>query len=239
VNTNNLANHYSELTPEESFRLILAARDRGDEAELARLTNASPWITRSVLALAPYAHAFRDLLFMTYIELLEDAVTYLDANERANHKWELFFERMANERKGKRTKATARTAEKPAAENSETDPHKPAHWEQLLEVAYALGFRFKVKLAGWTLFCERWNASPFSMWEDAGFPGANRLRCAQALVETGNVFPTPADVVRWRNSVRPANDPVVTEADIITAELFADDLEADFREQVEWLGGAE
>ena len=171
MNTNNLANHYSELTPEESFRLILAARDRGDEAEQARLTNAAPCITRSVSALAPYAHAFRDFLFMTYIDLLEDAVTYLDANEQANYKCELFFERTANERKGKRTKATARTAEEPAAENSEADVHKPAHWEQWLEAAYALGFRFKVKLAGWTLFCERWNASLFRCGRTRTFQG--------------------------------------------------------------------
>ena len=45
MNTKTLANHYSQLSAEERFRLIVAADDRGDEAEKDRLANASKRIT--------------------------------------------------------------------------------------------------------------------------------------------------------------------------------------------------
>ena len=68
-----LAKNYKALTPEERFRLILAASGRGDEAEAARLVNAGGRITLSVPDHSPYAHAFSDLALMTFIDLLEEA----------------------------------------------------------------------------------------------------------------------------------------------------------------------
>ena len=37
MNTNGIAKHYAQFTPEERFRLINAASDRGDEVERERL----------------------------------------------------------------------------------------------------------------------------------------------------------------------------------------------------------
>ena len=77
VNTKTLANHYSQLTPEERFRLMMAADARGDETELHRLRDTGTQITLSMPIQAPYAHAFQEMLLSTYIELLEDAALYL------------------------------------------------------------------------------------------------------------------------------------------------------------------
>ncbi len=74
-----LAKNYKCLTPEERFRLILAAGGRGDEAEAARLVNAGGRITLSVPDHSPYAHAFSDLALMTFIDLLEEAASYQEA----------------------------------------------------------------------------------------------------------------------------------------------------------------
>ena len=53
MNTKALAKHYSQLTPEELFRLIMAANARGDKAELDRLANAGQRITLSMSAHSP------------------------------------------------------------------------------------------------------------------------------------------------------------------------------------------
>ncbi len=71
-----LAKNYKCLTPEERFRLILAASGRGDEAERDRLGHAGEKITLSMPDHAPYAHAFNDLSLLTFIELLEEAASY-------------------------------------------------------------------------------------------------------------------------------------------------------------------
>ncbi len=71
-----LAKNYKCLTPEERFRLILAASGRGDEAERDRLKNAGGRITLSLQDHAPYAQAFGDLALLIFIELLEEAASY-------------------------------------------------------------------------------------------------------------------------------------------------------------------
>ena len=73
MNTKSLANHYSQLTPEERFRLIMAANARSDEAEVDRLANAGQRITMSMSAHSPYARAFEELNFAIYIDLLDQA----------------------------------------------------------------------------------------------------------------------------------------------------------------------
>jgi hypothetical protein len=77
----------------------------------------------------------------------------------------------------------------------------------------------------------------FAAWEEANFPGLDRLKLAVARAEAGSAFPTSADMVRWLNGIRPAGDPQTTEADIMTAERFADSFDAAFRERVRWWGG--
>jgi hypothetical protein len=129
--------------------------------------------------------------------------------------------------------ATPRTQDQLAGENAVEYPA----WHYAGEVAYGAGYLFKAKMAGWKLFCERWNDSPVALWKCAGFPGFDRLKRALVLTATGVAFPTAADMVRWCNSVRPDGDPEETEAGIITAVGFADNLDAALRERVRWWGG--
>ena len=70
------------LTPEERFRLILAASGRGDEAERDRLVNAAERITLSMPDHSPFAHAFSELALLVFVEMLEDAARYNDAFAR-------------------------------------------------------------------------------------------------------------------------------------------------------------
>lgn len=70
MNTNCMAKHYSQLTADERFRLILAAVSRGDDAEKNRLMNGGQQIQQTILDTVPYVHAFMDLQNSTYIELL-------------------------------------------------------------------------------------------------------------------------------------------------------------------------
>ena len=74
-----LAKKYSSLTPEERFRLILAASGRGDEAERDRLAHAGGRITLSMPEHAPYAQAFNDVSLLTFMELLDEAASYQEA----------------------------------------------------------------------------------------------------------------------------------------------------------------
>jgi hypothetical protein len=76
MNAKAVARHYGSLTPEERFRLILAASARGDEAERDRLANASGRISLSVPDHSPYAHAFQELALLSFIELLDQAASY-------------------------------------------------------------------------------------------------------------------------------------------------------------------
>src|ERR1700683_590954 len=78
MNANSVAKNYASLRPEERFRLIFAASGRGDEAERDRLANGDH-IALRMPAHAPYGHAFQELSFMVFIELLEAAARYLDA----------------------------------------------------------------------------------------------------------------------------------------------------------------
>src|SRR2546428_21654 len=71
-----LAKNYKCLTPEERFRLILAASGRGDEVEKDRLVNAGGRIALSMPDHSPFAHAFNELSLLTFIELLDDAAFY-------------------------------------------------------------------------------------------------------------------------------------------------------------------
>jgi hypothetical protein len=76
MNAKPLSNHYSQLTPEERFRLIVAAGDRDDEAELERPANASKRITFSNKDYSPFAHALHALAILILLELLEKATWF-------------------------------------------------------------------------------------------------------------------------------------------------------------------
>src|SRR6516162_9320781 len=84
MKANVVARHYGSLTPEECFRLILAAGSRGDKAEQDRFVRAGQRITLSVQDHAPYAHAFDELARLVFLELLEETAKYFDLFARAD-----------------------------------------------------------------------------------------------------------------------------------------------------------
>jgi len=76
---NAVARHYDRLTPEERFRLIVAAGARGDCAEADRLIGAGQRLTLQMGDYAPFCHAFNELSHLIFIELLDTAAAYLEA----------------------------------------------------------------------------------------------------------------------------------------------------------------
>ena len=234
MNTKTLANHYSQLTPEELFRLM-AANARGDKAELDRLANAGQRITLSMSAYSPYARAFEEFSFSTYIELLEEAANFLDEHQRARNAV-AGAKLPITRRMRMRMRMTNPSAEQRAAKKAADAADKQPLWTQA-DLLNALGFQFTARMMGWKLFCERWNADPAALWDAGGFPGLDRIGRTCRLIQSGLAFPTPADLARWLNTVRPFGDPELTEANIATADQIADSFDAEFRERVRWLGG--
>ena len=82
MNAQAIARHYDHLTPQERFRLIPAASGHADHAERDRLGRCGPHIMMQMSDHVPYAQAFLELAFMTYIELQEGATVYADAFAR-------------------------------------------------------------------------------------------------------------------------------------------------------------
>jgi hypothetical protein len=230
VNANAVARNYGRLSPEERFRLILAASGRGDEAERDRLARAGERITLSTPDCAPYANAFDGLALTMFIDLLETAACYFDAFVWADdaRDMEAFVSGEA-EADGDEAGGGAEVEEEPISEE-ETDP-KPI-WERALDLALAYGFILRTRAEGWKLFCERLNILLFLLWEDC--PGFDRLQRALALAEQAAFL--PEGFLRWFNKVRPAGSAELAEVPL-TAEGIADATDKWFREQVAWWGG--
>jgi hypothetical protein len=221
VNTKTLATHYSQLSAEERFRLIVAASDRGDEAERERLMNASKRITFSNVDYSPFAQALQELATLVFLDLVEEAAAFDDAHER----WSDAEGMGIMDRK----KDNSATAKKDAGTIK----------DRLFHLFLAQGFVLRTSAAGWKLFCDRMAFTPFGLWQY--LPGFERLQHELNIVEgtpdrPGPAF-TPKGMVRWLNTVRPPGKPEATEADIMTAERIADALDARFRKRVEWWGG--
>jgi hypothetical protein len=193
--------------------LIVAAGDRGDEAEQTRLSNASKRITFSNVDYSPFAQALQELAILIFLELVEEAAMFRDAFERWSDAKTMDI---IDDKKG--TPATAK---------------------RKFDLYLVQGFMLQTKAAGWKLFCERLGISPVGLWQY--LPGVERLQRHLNIAEgtpdrPGPAF-TPESMVRWLNTVRPSGDPVATEADLITAARLADALDAGFRFCVEWWGG--
>jgi hypothetical protein len=236
MTANALAKNYGSLTPEERFRLILAARGRGDEAERDRLVNAGQRITLSMQDHAPYAHAFDELALLIFIELLEESARYFDAWKWADDDHESIDGEDNEEEEGDEAEEGA-DAKADADLAADDGGERPA-WQRSLDLALAAGFVLKTKAGGWKRFCERLNVLPFRLWE--GLPGFDRLQRALALAEGSDSFPgaafTPEGMLSWLNAVRPAGELEHTEIPL-TVERMADSLTKTFRESVVWWGG--
>jgi hypothetical protein len=230
MNANALAKHYERLTPEERFRLILAASGRGDEAERDRLAKSGQRITLSMQDFMPHAHAFDELAFLVFIELLEEAARYLDLFERADEVRDLFGDDEAGDEdddEGEEGQDGQADAGAPGG-----DTGKPPVWQRSLDLALAAGFMLRTAADGWKLFCKRLSVPPFLLWE--GLPGFDRLQRALRLAEKAAF--TAEGFLRWLNRTRPAGEPEATKVAFTVAGM-ADAAQQLFRQRVEWWGG--
>lgn len=221
MNSKTIARHYGILTPEERFCLILAASGRGDEAETERLARAGPKITFSVRNHWPYSMAFQELTWLTFIEFLEEASGYLDANRMAD-------DAFANSKSDVPKEDDAEDAPEIEEETTGSAEGQGPEWQRALRLVYATGFMFRTKYEGWKLFCERLNIPPFLLWE--GLPGLDRIQRARALAEKAAF--TPDGFLYWVNTVRPPGEPELIE-NKFTVERVADATEKMFRQRVE------
>lgn len=234
MNTNAIAKNYAALTPEERFRLILAASGRGDEVERDRLANAGGRITLTMRDHAPYAHAFEEVALLVFVEMLEEAARYCDAFRRSSDVRDFFGDDddQEGEAEGGGGEVNDEAEVRDEGGPPEGDvPKKPA-WQRTLEIAYAAGFVFRTKADGWKLFCERMNVPPFLVWE--GLPGIDRLRRALDLTEIAAF--AREGFLRWLNDVRGVGEPELTEVPL-TVERVADATEKMFQARVEWWSG--
>ena len=219
-----LAKNYKCLTPEERFRLILAASGRGDEAEAARLVNAGGRITLSVPDHSPYAQAFNDLALLTFIELVDEAARYQAAFAFNDDVRDTFEADEAEEE--------SEAAEETEAQTDEEDASQEPACFRTLDIALAAGYVLRTKANGWKLFCERLNVPPFLVWEI--HPGFDRLQGVLALAEKAAFV--PEGFLRWLNRIRPKGEPELT-AVPVTVEGVADETGKAFRWRVQWWGG--
>jgi hypothetical protein len=237
MNANAVARHYAHLTPKERFRLILAARARGDQAEQDRLMSTGQRIHLSLVDHAPYAQAFDELALLIFIELLEETARYNEAFARADEVHDLFGEDQeedgdeVDEEEGDTAEEEESDA-KADAESVEDDAGERPIGQRYLDLALAAGFVLRTKAAGWELFCERMTLPPFAVWE--GLPGFDRLQRALQMAEK-SAF-APEGFLRWLNAIRPAGEPERSEVPL-TAEGMAAAAGELFRQRVHWWGG--
>jgi hypothetical protein len=238
MNANAVTKHYSNLTPEERFRLMVAARARGDAAERDRLINSGQRITVSTQDHAPYARAFDELAFLIFIELLEEAARYLEAFVHADDVHALFGDDDQEEVDEEHAVAEAPAAEREGSEGNaksklaQSDSGARSSGERYLDLALAAGFVLRTKVDGWKRFCERLTIPPLAFWE--GLPGYDRLQRALKLTE--NAAFDAEGFVQWLNRIRPAGYPQRT-LPPLTVEGMAAAAEKVFRERVERWGG--
>jgi hypothetical protein len=230
MNAAGLAKHYGGLTPEERFRLILAAGARGDDTERERLVSAGGRLTLSMQDHAPYAHAFDELGLLVFIELLEEAGRYSDAFADADDARDICGEDDDGEGEGDAPEAEPDT--KGNAADAEDDARPRPAWQRSLDLALAAGFVLRTKAEGWKLFCERLNVPPFVLWER--LPGFDRLQRALTLAERAAFV--PEGFLRWLNRIRPAGAAELTEVPL-SVEGMASTTETLFRNRVEWWSG--
>jgi hypothetical protein len=237
MNLNAVTRNYGKLTPDERFRLILAAGGRGDEAERNRLVRAGGRLTVSLQDHAPFAQAFNELSSATYMDLLDTAARYIEAFDFVDEtdEAETPCGRLDDENAGDSDETAERPEEEPAGGESEVLTPSDLAGGLIL----AAGFMLKTKVDGWKLFCERLNVPPFLMWSIyRGFP---RLQRALDVLAGTDEIPVPAFVaegmVRFFSRLRPPGASEAMAERLISAEKVADELEAAYRERAKWWGG--
>jgi hypothetical protein len=231
------AKAYGSLTPEERFRLVLAATGRGDEAEADRLAAAGGRITLSLPEHGPHLQAFLELGTLLFIDLLELAASYQQAfaacDSYAQHLaacggpevWDDDAKDGGDQERGDDDQGSESAVE-PSVSGQEEDELAVA--DRLQQAALALGFQLRTKAEGWRLFCERWTVPPFPLL--GMLPGFERVQRALALAEQAAFV--PQGMARWMNRHRPAGAPEVNAAMMMTPGKIAAELEEAFGQLV-------
>jgi hypothetical protein len=222
---NTVAKHYASLTPEERFRLILAAGARGDDAEQERLSSAGRRIALSVNDHTPFALSFNELDHLVYADLLAAAADYLEAIGLTTD--------TGPPDDGEDTPEDGDRYEDEGDLKGDDGWDETRDWN--FDLALALGFILKVKCDGWKLFCERLNVPPFVMW--TFLPGYDRLE--RALKLAGEAAFVPEGMLRFLNSRRSKRKPELPQLTTvpITADAIAAGHDRLFRERARWWGG--
>lgn len=206
-----MATNYAYLTPEERFRLLMAARGRGDDVEHDRVARSGKRITLSMRDYAPHADAFKELALHVYIELLDHVARFEDAISRV--------------RLARRTKPDNRDAS--VATQAEQDPNEwPTDYLQ------AAAFIVRRYADGWRLFCESMNIPPYVLWEILS--GYERVQTRLSQAE--DVAYASEEFVSWLNSVKPEDHPEL-HANPYTAEGIARQLDELYESATRWWGG--
>jgi hypothetical protein len=210
MNPNGLAKHYPQLTALERFKLVVAAEGRGDDAETDRLINSAEKLSLVASDCLPYWNAWHMLAVLIFVEVTDAAASYHDAAKACDLPY------MSDTKKKDRRTIGRR----------------------LLQARLAIGFVLRTKTDGWKLFCERHGLPPFRVWER--MPGYVRLHQALELVEgnadgPGAAF-TREEVLAWMNRKRPDGKPELTEAEIVSAESYAEQIDHLFLNSARWFG---
>jgi len=228
-----LSKNYDCLTPEERFRLILAASGRGDEVEGERLTRAGKRITMSVQDHAPFARAFAELDSFTFIEAVEDASRYYDAYGRVIAALGPSVDEIA-----RRAAQCGEAKDKTAAPEGRgdagvcKDPSSAPRWKRYVDQARALGYVMLSKVDGWQQFCEEMTVPPFFTWKV--FPGYDRL---QGRLDHARKYGfSHEELLSWLNGTHPDGKPELKKVSLNFAAIAAANMAA-FRERVRFWGG--
>lgn len=198
---------YAAFTPEERFRLILAASARGDEADRDRLEHAAMPVTLATGEHVPWSQAFLELALMVYIELLADAAEYQDLL----HHW--------------------------AYLDPDADGDSPSRSlaDRCRDVAYARGYFLRTKLAGWVLFCEARTLPPYLLWEH--LPGYDRFRQVADLTQASDTRPPLAFTAEEMTAFLARFCRGDTPPTLFTPAASACELEETFLTRVRWWCG--
>lgn len=206
MNLHQLNSHYSNLSAEERFRLILAASGRDDDPERDKLVKAGQVKNLALSDHWPYAQAFSETSMFTFMELVEDASIYHD---------------MLMLRHTKRDDLS---------EVKEPDGISKA-WQKEFDLVLATGCRLQMKIKGWELFCEKLQVPDRLLWRD--LPGYRRLEVHLDISK--NMAFRPIGLLRWLNRSRPKGTPKLKKLPV-SARLFARSNEYTYRERARWWG---
>ena len=144
---NNVSKQYGLLKPIERFRLVLAASERKDDADLDKLKASGKLLQFAASDDYPYQRAFISLAHWTFMGVLEEAADYRELLDYATFMKDL------------------ETKEVPEDE----DDCLPRPWRHVMFQGYIFRTRYK----GWLRFCKGLGVSPFTLWKD--YPGFTRL----------------------------------------------------------------